>query len=108
MSEPVASAPEISGRTAWVRGLETPLRSFLRTESGSAAVLLAASLAALVVITTVYSGAIAIQPLAIALLFFGALLVVRAARVRYGLVYAALGVAAWVACCCCTTHGPAP
>jgi Na+/H+ antiporter NhaA len=236
MSEPVASAPEISGRTAWVRGLETPLRSFLRTESGSAAVLLAASLAALswanidvhsyesvwrtpvlisvgdagislglrewvnaglmtffffivglearrefdlgelrdrrrlvvplaagiggmaipvaiylafnaglssaygwgvamstdtafalgvlalvgrrlpdrvraflltvvivddivalVVITTVYSGAIAIQPLAIALLSFGALLVVRAARVRYGLVYAALGVAAWVA-----------
>ena len=39
MSEPVASAPGISGRTAWVRGLETPLRSFLRTESGSAAVL---------------------------------------------------------------------
>src|SRR6266487_4340360 len=37
-----------SGRTAWVRNLETPLRSFLRTETGSAAVLLAAAVAALV------------------------------------------------------------
>src|SRR5207248_7379348 len=37
-----------TGRTAWVRNLETPLRSFLRTETGSAAVLLAAALAALV------------------------------------------------------------
>jgi len=37
-----------SGRTAWARNLETPLRSFLRTETGSAAVLLAAAVAALV------------------------------------------------------------
>jgi Na+/H+ antiporter NhaA len=37
-----------SGRTAWVRNLETPLRSFLRTETGSAAILLAAAVAALV------------------------------------------------------------
>jgi Na+/H+ antiporter NhaA len=37
-----------SGRTAWVRNLETPLRTFLRTETGSAAVLLAAVVAALV------------------------------------------------------------
>jgi Na+/H+ antiporter NhaA len=36
-----------SGRTAWARNLETPLRSFLRTETGSAAVLLAAAVAAL-------------------------------------------------------------
>ncbi len=36
-----------SGRTAWARNLETPLRSFLRTETGSAAFLLAASIAAL-------------------------------------------------------------
>jgi Na+/H+ antiporter NhaA len=36
-----------SGRTAWARNLETPLRNFLRTETGSAAVLLAATLAAL-------------------------------------------------------------
>ena len=42
-----AAAP-FSGRTAWVRNLETPLRSFLRTETGSAAVLLAATIAALV------------------------------------------------------------
>jgi Na+/H+ antiporter NhaA len=37
-----------SGRTAWARNLETPLRNFLRTETGSAAVLLAATLVALV------------------------------------------------------------
>ena len=42
-----ASLP-LSGRTAWVRNLETPLRRFLRTETGSAAVLLAATIAALV------------------------------------------------------------
>jgi Na+/H+ antiporter NhaA len=36
-----------TGRTAWARNLQTPLRSFLRTETGSAAVLLAATLAAL-------------------------------------------------------------
>jgi Na+/H+ antiporter NhaA len=37
-----------TGRTAWARNLETPLRNFLRTETGSAAVLLAAAIAALV------------------------------------------------------------
>jgi Na+/H+ antiporter NhaA len=37
-----------SGRTAWARSLETPLREFLRTETGGAAVLLAAAIAALV------------------------------------------------------------
>src|SRR6476660_933179 len=37
-----------SGRTAWARSLETPLRTFLRTETGGAAVLLAATIAALV------------------------------------------------------------
>jgi len=36
-----------SGRTAWARNLQTPLRTFLRTETGSAAVLLVAALAAL-------------------------------------------------------------
>ena len=34
-------------RTAWAQSLETPLRRFLRTETGSAAVLLAATVAAL-------------------------------------------------------------
>ena len=37
-----------SGRTAWARSLETPLRAFLRTETGGAAVLLAAAVAALI------------------------------------------------------------
>jgi Na+/H+ antiporter NhaA len=44
MSE--AEAP-YAGRTAWARHLQTPLRTFLRTETGSAAVLLAATVAAL-------------------------------------------------------------
>jgi len=47
MTEPQASDAPPSGRTAWARSLETPLREFLRTETGSAAVLLAATLAAL-------------------------------------------------------------
>ena len=37
-----------SGRTAWARSLQTPLREFLQTETGGAAVLLAAAVAALV------------------------------------------------------------
>src|SRR5215203_4145394 len=41
-------ATRFSGRTAWARSLETPLSSFLRTETGSATVLLGAALAALV------------------------------------------------------------
>jgi Na+/H+ antiporter NhaA len=36
-----------SGSTAWARSLETPLRRFLRTETGSAAILLAGTIAAL-------------------------------------------------------------
>ena len=38
----------MSGRTAWARSLQTPLRDFLRTETGGAAILLAAAIAALV------------------------------------------------------------
>ena len=34
-------------RTAWARNLQTPLRAFLRTETGGAAVLLAATVVAL-------------------------------------------------------------
>jgi Na+/H+ antiporter NhaA len=37
-----------SGRTAWARSLETPLSSFLRTETGSATILLGATLVALI------------------------------------------------------------
>jgi Na+/H+ antiporter NhaA len=47
-SDPAPPEAPFSGRTAWVRNLETPLRSFMRTETGSAAVLLAATVAALV------------------------------------------------------------
>ena len=39
-------APRFSGRTAWARNMQTPLRDFLRTETGGAAVLLAAAVAA--------------------------------------------------------------
>ena len=49
MAEQQAAAPagSFSGRTAWARNLETPLRQFLRTETGSAAVLVAMTVAAL-------------------------------------------------------------
>src|ERR687885_1138739 len=43
-----AAGGRFSGRTAWARSLPTPLREFLRTETGGAAVLLAAAAAALV------------------------------------------------------------
>jgi Na+/H+ antiporter NhaA len=48
MAETDVSPAPFSGRTAWTRNLQTPLRSFLRTETGSAAVLLAGVVAALV------------------------------------------------------------
>jgi Na+/H+ antiporter NhaA len=48
MAETDVSATPFSGRTAWTRNLQTPLRTFLRTETGSAAVLLTAVVAALV------------------------------------------------------------
>src|SRR5215472_9700544 len=47
VTEPNAAALPFSLRTVWAEHLETPLRRFLRTETGSAAVLLAATLAAL-------------------------------------------------------------
>jgi Na+/H+ antiporter NhaA len=43
-----AQPSRFAGRTAWARSLQTPLRDFLRTETGGAAVLLAATVAALV------------------------------------------------------------
>jgi Na+/H+ antiporter NhaA len=43
-----STAGPFTGRTAWARNLETPLRQFLRTETGSAAVLLGATVGALV------------------------------------------------------------
>ena len=44
---PPAVAGSFSGRTAWARNLQTPLRVFLRTETGSAAVLVGMTVAAL-------------------------------------------------------------
>jgi Na+/H+ antiporter NhaA len=43
-----ASTTAFTGRTAWARSVRTPLREFLNTETGGAAVLLAAAVAALV------------------------------------------------------------
>ena len=43
-----ARTPPFSGRTAWARNVQTPLRKFLRTETGGAVVLLGAAVAALV------------------------------------------------------------
>src|SRR4051794_18612159 len=40
--------PAFLDKTAWTRSVETPLRKFLRTETGGAAGLLAAAVAALV------------------------------------------------------------
>jgi Na+/H+ antiporter NhaA len=53
LDSPTTTAEEtqtgpLSGRTAWARNLEAPLRDFLRTQSGSAAILSAAAVAALV------------------------------------------------------------
>jgi Na+/H+ antiporter NhaA len=48
MAETDVSTAPFSGRTAWTRNLQTPLRAFLSTETGSAAVLLAGVVAALV------------------------------------------------------------
>jgi Na+/H+ antiporter NhaA len=51
MSATSSGRPETNGfrgRTAWARNLQSPLRAFLQTETGSAVVLLAAAIAALV------------------------------------------------------------
>jgi Na+/H+ antiporter NhaA len=42
------TAGPFAGKTAWVRRMETPLRSFLRTETGSASVLAAGTVLALI------------------------------------------------------------
>ena len=47
MTEPGHLVSRLADRTAWAHSSQTPLRRFLRTETGSAAVLLAATLAAL-------------------------------------------------------------
>ena len=48
MTDSTAAVAPFSGHTAWARNLEEPLRAFLRTETGGAAILLAAAVAALI------------------------------------------------------------
>jgi Na+/H+ antiporter NhaA len=48
MTDSAATVAPLTGRTAWARNLEEPLRSFLRTETGGAAMLLAAAVIALI------------------------------------------------------------
>jgi Na+/H+ antiporter NhaA len=48
VAEPQTSTGTFTGRTSWTPSFETPLREFLRTETGSAAILLAATVAALI------------------------------------------------------------
>ncbi len=67
------------------------LRAFLVT------VVVVDDLIALVVIATVYSEDLSISAFAMALCFFGLMLVLRQIGVRVGLVYFALGAATWVA-----------
>src|SRR5215217_6377787 len=47
LTEPATPTGPFSGRTPWSRSLQAPLRAFLQTESGSAGVLLLATVAAL-------------------------------------------------------------
>jgi Na+/H+ antiporter NhaA len=67
------------------------LRSFLLT------VVVVDDIAALVVIATAYPDDLAVRPLLLAVLFFAAVVGVRALRVHSGLAYLALGIATWVA-----------
>lgn len=48
MTEGQEGSGPLSDRTAWARSLQTPLREFLRTETGGAIVLLVATVAALI------------------------------------------------------------
>jgi Na+/H+ antiporter NhaA len=66
------------------------LRAFMLT------VVVVDDIVALVVIATVYTETVRFVPLIAATAFFGAIVVARSLRIRVGLVYVALGTAAWV------------
>jgi Na+/H+ antiporter NhaA len=66
------------------------LRAFMLT------VVVVDDIVALVVIGTVYTESLRVVPLLAAVVFFGAVLVLRSVPVRVGLVYFVLGVGAWV------------
>jgi Na+/H+ antiporter NhaA len=67
------------------------LRAFMLT------VVVVDDIVALLVIATVYSGSIRFVPLAVAVVLYGVVLVLRAIRLHAGLVYLVLGAGAWVA-----------
>jgi Na+/H+ antiporter NhaA len=67
------------------------LRAFLLTA------VLVDDIVALVLIAVVYSGSLAVVPLVVALVFYGAVLVARRLRVSAGPAYFVLGACAWVA-----------
>src|SRR5829696_5577415 len=73
------------------RRLPDRLRTFILT------VVVVDDILALIVIATVYTEKVKVSALLAALGVFGAVLVVRAFRVRRGFVYAVLGAATWVA-----------
>jgi Na+/H+ antiporter NhaA len=73
------------------RRLPDRLRAFILT------LVVVDDLLALVVIATIYTEQLKVSALLAALSVFGAVLVVRALRVRRGFVYAVLGAAIWVA-----------
>jgi len=56
VTDAAVPARPFSGHTAWTRGLEGPVRAFLQTETSSAVVLLAATVAALVWVNADTSG----------------------------------------------------
>ncbi len=72
-------------------GLPDRLRAFMLT------IIVVDDVVALLVIAVVYSAEVAVGALLIAVGIFGLILLVRSARVRYGLVYFILAAAAWVA-----------
>jgi Na+/H+ antiporter NhaA len=67
------------------------LRAFMLT------VAVVDDLVAVVVIATVYTNSLRVVPLLVAVAFYGGVFVMRSLGVRVGLVYLALGVAAWIA-----------
>jgi Na+/H+ antiporter NhaA len=72
------------------RGIPSRVRLFLLT------VAVVDDVVALVVIAIVYSTDVKMGPLVMALGFFAVILIVRALHLRYGLVYALLGIATWI------------
>jgi Na+/H+ antiporter NhaA len=73
------------------RGLPDRVRAFLLT------VVVVDDVVALAVIALVYSEDVAPRPLLVALAIFAVVLIVRASKIRSGLLYAVLGTAIWVA-----------